>query len=239
MSENVWELLGSQVMRARVEHIAPLGHLSVDPLPLHWLNSARLVGNVVDDLGAVELRDFYQKHSRPALIRVWRGEPGYMAPTPGDPDHTLVMVFRPSKPLTTVAPIAASPVVKWQEDPTDDWLTLWQNAAGWSVPNTHFRAMLSRSTARNAYGEAVVDGQIVGTVRATIHQETGHVGIFHLGVSEEHRGLGIGRSLLTAVTTAHPADEYYLFVDTDNPTAMGLYERAGFEVAHEYSYLEF
>ncbi|MGW3998748.1 ribosomal protein S18-alanine N-acetyltransferase [Amycolatopsis sp. NPDC004772] len=72
------------------------------------------------------------------------------------------------------------------------------------------------------YAGLAVVGRRRGEYEATVHT---------IGVAPEYQGQGIGKALLQALLAR--ADEFeapvFLEVRTDNTTALGLYERHGFE----------
>ena len=91
---------------------------------------------------------------------------------------------------------------------------------------------------------ALSQGTVVGFVLAryypVVEEMTGvrELWIGDVGTLEEHRGRGVASALLSR-TLARAGEEGYqragLSVDTANPTgALGLYERAGFEVARTW-----
>jgi RimJ/RimL family protein N-acetyltransferase len=81
---------------------------------------------------------------------------------------------------------------------------------------------------------AVLDGVIVGLVEligGSLPEEA-HAGTFGLSVDRDHRGSGVGTALLRALVEwgpAHGVSRIQAWVWANNPRAMALYERLGFE----------
>lgn len=66
----------------------------------------------------------------------------------------------------------------------------------------------------------------------------GQIEVTYLGVAPSARGQGLGRSLLTAFIDAAHAAGYTsvaLSVETDNPTALALYTKLGFQVTQTFT----
>ena len=74
--------------------------------------------------------------------------------------------------------------------------------------------------------KAVIDGQIIGSVRGYIKDGTLHVG--KLIVHPEYRGKGIGTQLLQAIEDACPDCRYELFTSAKSEKNIRLYERQGY-----------
>ncbi len=81
------------------------------------------------------------------------------------------------------------------------------------------------------------DGQIVGYLLARRWREEGSYYIDILAVHPEHQRRGVGSALLTGAFSRFAAAglrEAQLDVASDNPRALGLYERAGMSVRWHY-----
>ena len=80
--------------------------------------------------------------------------------------------------------------------------------------------------AHGIFFKAVIDGQIIGSVRGYIKDGTLHVG--KLIVHPEYRGKGIGTQLLQAIEDACPDCRYELFTSAKSEKNIRLYERQGY-----------
>ena len=76
--------------------------------------------------------------------------------------------------------------------------------------------------------KAVMDGRIVGTVRACDKDGTCHVG--RLAVDPGLQNRGIGAALLSAVEGACPAPRYELFTGSKSSNNIHLYQKLGYVV---------
>ena len=80
--------------------------------------------------------------------------------------------------------------------------------------------------AHGVFLKAVIDGQIIGSVRGYIQDGTLHIG--KLIVHPEYRGKGIGTQLLQAIEDACPDCRYELFTSAKSEKNIRLYERQGY-----------
>lgn len=80
--------------------------------------------------------------------------------------------------------------------------------------------------AHGVFLKAVIDGQIIGSVRGYIQDGTLHIG--KLIVHPEYRGRGIGTQLLQAIEDACPDYRYELFTSAKSEKNIRLYERQGY-----------
>jgi len=67
--------------------------------------------------------------------------------------------------------------------------------------------------------------------------QRGQIELTYIGVSPEAQGKGFGKSLLQTFTTAARSagfDSVVLSVETDNPSAVRLYQRFGFQVIRNF-----
>ena len=74
--------------------------------------------------------------------------------------------------------------------------------------------------------KAVIDGQIIGSIRGYIQDGTLHIG--KLIVHTDFRGRGIGTHLLQAIEDACPDCRYELFTSAKSEKNIRLYERQGY-----------
>jgi len=84
----------------------------------------------------------------------------------------------------------------------------------------------------------VVDGREVGSARAAVDDDW--LGVHGLHVLPEHRGAGHATALMAALLgwgAEQGATTVWLHVETDNPPALGLYQRLGFRTHHSCRYL--
>lgn len=81
-------------------------------------------------------------------------------------------------------------------------------------------------------------GSVTAIARMSIHP--GWAGIQTLWVDPDHRGRGLGRTLVHAIgmlARKHRVASVYLQVEADNVAAIALYESEGFRIHHRYAYL--
>jgi RimJ/RimL family protein N-acetyltransferase len=101
-------------------------------------------------------------------------------------------------------------------------------------PERGLREMRERGT--GVYFIALEAGGMIGFLGAfpgAFARTRGIVYVAHLGVRETRRGRGIGQRLLEAIEAwarAHRARRLELRVDVENPSALALYRRSGFEI---------
>jgi RimJ/RimL family protein N-acetyltransferase len=81
---------------------------------------------------------------------------------------------------------------------------------------------------------AQLDGEVVGLLdfRGEALREQAHCGVFGVSVAREHRGGGIGTALIEALfawAPAHGIRRIEALAWENNPRALALYERLGFE----------
>lgn len=128
--------------------------------------------------------------------------------------------------LETFTPDAAATVVGWATTP--DEVMAWcshpeapvrpETLIGWSRSPTVVAHLLVERETPVAYGELWLD------------DEESEVELSRLIVAPDHRGRGVGRFLVAALTerARHHFADVFLRVRPDNETARRCYERAGF-----------
>jgi len=73
--------------------------------------------------------------------------------------------------------------------------------------------------------KAIVDGKIVGTVRA--HEENGTCYIGRLAVHPDRQNQGIGAALMKAIEGCYKPDRFELFVGSRSEKNIYLYQKLG------------
>lgn len=79
--------------------------------------------------------------------------------------------------------------------------------------------------------KGVLDGTIMGSVRAVSDGQTCYIG--KLIVSPEHQGRGYGTRLLAEIEKALPHQRYELFTSDKSSGNIRLYEKAGYSLFRE------
>jgi [ribosomal protein S18]-alanine N-acetyltransferase len=85
-----------------------------------------------------------------------------------------------------------------------------------------------------AHGQLLVaerDGQLLGYALLLLRRRSTRARLYSIAIAEHARGMGLGQQLLArieACAVAHHCTHLRLEVRTDNPGALGLYERNGY-----------
>jgi GNAT superfamily N-acetyltransferase len=74
--------------------------------------------------------------------------------------------------------------------------------------------------------KAMVDGRIVGSVRAIIREDSCHIG--RLIVHPDHQNQGIGTMLMEEIERKMPAERYEIFTGSLSERNLYLYEKLGY-----------
>jgi GNAT superfamily N-acetyltransferase len=74
--------------------------------------------------------------------------------------------------------------------------------------------------------KAVVDGRIVGSIRARIHSDTCHIG--RLIVHPDYQNRGIGSALLEEIEKCQQVKRYELFTGSKSERNLYLYKKHGY-----------
>jgi N-acetylglutamate synthase-like GNAT family acetyltransferase len=84
---------------------------------------------------------------------------------------------------------------------------------------------------RQVFLKAIIDGQIIGSVRAYQEKDTCYIG--RLIVHPDHQGQGIGSQLLRRIEQAfNEVDRYELFTGQKSARNICFYERRGYHLFH-------
>lgn len=166
-------------------------------------------------------------------------------PLDGDPDADALLAacqergWHPTMwtfVMTRDAPTGALGVpegleVTWQDEPGDDWVSLFR---GGTLPEVG-RAVLTAAPA--AYLTARRDGVPVASGRAAVVEDW--VVLSAIEVAPDHRRNGLG-AWVTEALAWHGAEQgagrVALQVESGNEAAIRLYERLGYGRHHEYTY---
>ena len=121
---------------------------------------------------------------------------------------------------------------------TEIWSAASADLQGWDDDTAIANAELLARTPGDVIGvAATVKGSIVGLGRGVVTE--GWLGIFGMVTAAEHRGLGVGASVLAELLREGRrlgATGAYLQVEADNAPALALYAAAGFTPAYDYDY---
>ncbi|HSF98697.1 MAG TPA: GNAT family N-acetyltransferase [Ornithinibacter sp.] len=139
----------------------------------------------------------------------------------------------PRDALNRPAAVGESQEVEVGDVLTDGWFAAYR--AYRPVDEAAARAILTGSPAQVFATATDAAGRVVGIGRLGV--ASGWGGLAAMWVDPSARREGLGSRLLTALSRA--ADEaavasLHLQTDSDNTSALGLYERRGFERHHEY-----
>ncbi|WP_024910980.1 GNAT family N-acetyltransferase [Chania multitudinisentens] len=102
----------------------------------------------------------------------------------------------------------------------------------WNIPPlTQSMSSLITEFSDHVILKAVIDGAIVGSVRAKADNNRCLIG--KLIVQPEYQGRGIGSALLAAIETHFPSVSYYqLFTGSLSSANIRLYQRNGYCISH-------
>ena len=131
-----------------------------------------------------------------------------------------------------------------ESEPSHRWWDAWATSHPWisradgvNAPPDAARTVLTGSP-HQLFASLERDGAVIGVARVAFAQVW--AGVTALHVAPEHRRSGVAMQLMGALADAaraHGIRSMYLQVTQANSPALGLYERLGFRVHHEYQYL--
>jgi ribosomal protein S18 acetylase RimI-like enzyme len=131
---------------------------------------------------------------------------------------------------------AGSLHVRTDNRPTLAWFDLWHSVNGHGDPRPEWE-MLLRADLPSVYACAMIGEDAVAVGRAVA--DSGWVGVFNMATSPEARGKGAARTVLAGLaewSRAQGAERMYLQVESENASALRLYERAGFGELNVFHY---
>ena len=139
--------------------------------------------------------------------------------------------------LTSVD-VADSPSVQLQEAVDDAWLDQFVHCYE-SDParKPAYRRILQRIIPTKCLARLVVEDRVVGCGVAVL--EKPFIGLFDIAVDRAFRNQGLGQVLIDHILAwgkGHGAKIAYLQVSTQNPAALRLYEKRGFQEMYQYWY---
>jgi GNAT superfamily N-acetyltransferase len=156
-------------------------------------------------------------------------------PTPAA-DITIGLQAGPPDP----GPVAAAPAIAVElADLTTEWVDVWGAVSGIDGTRETAELVLSQLGDRARFATAV-DTASQETLGVCIGvAEDGWLGLFSLTVRESAHRRGIATLIVNtleswAATTG--AQQTYLQVEADNPSALTFYANRGFHIAHSYHY---
>jgi mycothiol synthase len=195
---------------------------------------------VAAERGAVE--DVLAEVARPGLLIWSHGRRSRLAPVFADhafePVRELHQLRRPLSEVPDAPPLAEGVVVRPFRPGSDEDAWLAVNAAAFASHPEQGRWTRADLSARMAepwfdpagFLLAERAGELLGFHWTKVHPD-GLGEVYVLGIAPAAQGLGLGHALL-ARGLAHLAEvgcpAVLLYVDGDNPTALRLYEKAGF-----------
>ena len=138
----------------------------------------------------------------------------------------------------TSADVTDSPSVRLQEQVDDTWLD--QFARCHESDPAHkpaYRRILQRIIPPKCLASLVFEDRVVGCGVGVL--EKPFIGLFDIAVDRGFRNRGLGRILIDHILAwgkGHEAKIAYLQVSPQNPAALRLYEKRGFQEVYQYWY---
>ena len=211
-------------------------------------NSVLLAGDpgVPWDEALAVVTRFYAERGLPAWAQVTVGSPeqerlqdesGWVLARPGEADSEFHVagIAKAARACRALLP-ADPPAVTIASALTDGWLATDDRAR---EHGADARAVLE-GPAHTGLGTVVADGGVVARGRIAFPADDDWAGITDVWVSPDHRRERLGIVVLHALlgwAAERGATTAYLQVRADNPPAVALYGRLGFEKHHAYRYL--
>jgi len=125
-----------------------------------------------------------------------------------------------------------------ESTPSIDWMDAYAKGSGYNAESMRIRKdLMLRSPLKKAFGAVLVDDEIAGVGLCIADGDW--AGLFNIGTHPSHRRRGVSTSVnlgLTKWASTLGAKKMYLQVEIDNPQALPMYERLGFETSYRYWY---
>lgn len=124
------------------------------------------------------------------------------------------------------------------ENLEDNWVKSFESLNKYDTSkNEIYKAILQNIIPETIYASYRIGNEIKGCGLGV--KQGKHIGLFDIVVDEEHRGVGLGYYIVTALMRwgkSKGATIAYLQVMTDNEIALHLYEKLGFNEQYKYWY---
>lgn len=147
-----------------------------------------------------------------------------------EPSLDVAVLVRRLDPLT--APPPPDPRADLDPAPDDAWLAVWRSG---STPDVAHDLLVRHDDL--AFASVRQDGRTVAVGRGTV--DDGWLGVTCVEVDPDHRRQGLAGAVMDALESwgrRRTATRAVLEVETDNPSALALYDRRGYWHHHDYRY---
>lgn len=154
-----------------------------------------------------------------------------------DSAHTMVQ----TAPMSTVLTNTKAPSVKLtcSSELEETWFQAYTEGSGYAAESLPIRhGILSRIGPAACFALLSVDGRPVATSLGVM--ERGWLGVFCMVTNQEDRRQGFATQALHALADwgrVQGAENIYLQVMKNNPPALAMYRKLGFEDGYQYYYL--
>lgn len=138
----------------------------------------------------------------------------------------------------TQAQFDTKPDIILNSELKDDWVTSFVQLNEFNTKKSEiYRKILKNIVPKTVYASYRISNEIVGCGLGVMQGD--HIGLFDIVVDKEHRGVGLGYYIVTALMDcgkSHGAATSYLQVMLNNLVALHLYEKLGFQEQYQYWY---
>ncbi len=182
---------------------------------------------------------FYAEQDQPAVFRI--ASEGSAPPLDDSLDKRGYSIVTPTSVQTmslNAVPSEIDSDIVVETHVSDDWFDNDCRLLGTSNEKKQtYRAILESIPLSCCFASINHDGKPVMVAIAVCQQDW--VGLYGMFTEATYRGRGLGRKMLHGLLgwgKSAGASNAYLHVETDNATAVGLYERLGFREVYRYWY---